>query len=98
MKKRIAVWAIVGFAVAGFWAFYFAREAKDNLIGPFVYALAGVTQPIVLLIHQFAVSFYWVLLLNAVTYALIGLVLETLRRQLKDSKQLNTPSLPAETH
>jgi hypothetical protein len=71
MKKRIAVWAAAGFAVAGFWAFYFAREAKDNLIRPIVYALASLTQPIVLLMHHFAVSVYWVLVLNAATYALM---------------------------
>ena len=83
MKKRIAVWATVGFAVAGFWAVYFARAAKGNLIGPVVYALACLTQPIALFMHRFALSVYLVIIVNTVTYVLGGLILEALRRQLK---------------
>ncbi|MGH9728982.1 MAG: hypothetical protein ACRD4V_10385 [Candidatus Acidiferrales bacterium] len=53
---------------------------------PIVYNLVLLTQPIVILVHHFAVSFYWILLANAVTYALVGLIVETLRRQLNPAK------------
>jgi len=86
MKYRIALWASAGLLVAGFWAIYFAQVNKDNPLGPIVYSLASWTQAIVLVIHHFTVSFYWVLLANAVTYALIGLVAETLRRQFRHAK------------
>jgi hypothetical protein len=83
MKYRIAGWASTGFLVAGCWALYFASANKDNPIEPIVYTLAGLTQPIVLAIHYFSVSFYWILLANAVTYALVGLIVETLRQKTK---------------
>jgi uncharacterized membrane protein YoaK (UPF0700 family) len=86
MKYRIAVWAGVGFLVAGCWALYFASANRDNPIEPIVYTLASFTQPIVLLIHHFSVSFYWVLLANTVTYALVGLIVETLRQKLSNFK------------
>ena len=86
MKYRIAVWASGGFLVAGGWALYFASRNKDNPIEPIVYALARLTQPIVLLVQHSAVSLHWVLVANTVTYALLGLTVETLRRQLTHSK------------
>ncbi|MGH9781177.1 MAG: hypothetical protein ACRD33_05100 [Candidatus Acidiferrales bacterium] len=86
MKYRIAMCASAGFLVAGFWALYFARANKGNPMTPIVYNLVLLTQPIVILVHHFAVSFYWILLANAVTYALVGLIVETLRRQLNPAK------------
>ena len=87
MKYRIAVWAGVGFLVAGCWVLYFASANKANSIEPIVYTLAGLTQPIALVIFHFSVSFYWILLANTVTYALVGLIVETLRQKLSNSKQ-----------
>jgi hypothetical protein len=58
----------------------------QELVRPMVYALARLTQPIVLLVHHFSVSFYWVLLANAVTYALVGLIVETLRQRLNRAR------------
>ena len=86
MKYRIAMWASAGFLVAGGWALYFASRNKDNPIEPMVYTLARLTQPIALLVQHSAVSLYWVLVANTVTYALLGLMVETLRRQLNHSK------------
>ena len=86
MKYRIAMWASAGFLVASGWAVYFASRNKDNLIEPMVYTLARLTQPIVLLLEHSAVSLYWVLVANTVTYALLGLLVETLRRQFNHSK------------
>ena len=83
MKYRIAGWASAGFLVAGSWALYFAWRIKGNPIEPIVYALACFTQPIALLGRSYPLSVYLVLFANAATYALAGLTVETLRRQLK---------------
>ena len=84
MKYRIAMWAGAGFLVAACWALYFAMRGKDNAIEPIVYALGFLTQPVVLIgsYFHFGMSFYLVILANAVTYALVGLIVETLRQRL----------------
>jgi hypothetical protein len=84
MKYRIAVWSIMGFVVAGCWALYaFARPFPITAADPIVENLAGLTQPIVLAgFHfHFGLHFYWVVLANAATYGLIGVIVETLRFQ-----------------
>ena len=86
MKKRIAVWAFVGFLVAGFWGLYFANADKSKLIEPLVYALASLTQPIGAVVVSYVhlgIGLSWFLVGNAATYALIGLIVETLRPKLK---------------
>ncbi len=90
MQYRIRMWAIAGFLVANCWALYFAEINKDNPIEPIVWTLADLTQPIVLVgfyLH-FGLHFYWVLLANAATYALIGLIVETLQHHLNHAKPL----------
>jgi hypothetical protein len=82
MKYRIAGWASAGFLVAAGWALYFAWRSKDTPIEPIVHALACLTQPIALL-SFYPLSLYLVLFANAATYALAGLTVEILRRQLK---------------
>ena len=47
-----------------------------------VWTFARITCPVVLA----GVYFYWVLLVNTVTYALVGLIVETLRGKLKQAK------------
>jgi hypothetical protein len=85
MKDRIAVWASIGFLVAGCWALYFTWRSKDNPIEPIVYTLACLTQPIALL-RSYPLSVYLVLFANAATYALVGLMVETVRRRLNHTK------------
>jgi hypothetical protein len=85
MKYRIGMWASAGFLVAGCWALYaLAKSNPITLAEPIVYTLARLTQPIVLVgfYFHFGFYFYWVVLANAATYALIGLIVETLRQQL----------------
>ena len=82
MKYRIALWASAGFLVAGCWALYFARASKDNPIEPIVYTLIRLTCPVAIAGSYFPVSLCWVLVANAATYALVGLMLETLRQRL----------------
>jgi hypothetical protein len=79
MKNRIAMWAGAGFLVAC-WAFYaFATFPLTNERMRDVWILASVTCPINLVSH-FPLSLYGVLAANAATYALVGLIVETLRQ------------------
>ena len=84
MKYRIAMWASAGFLVAACWALYFAMRSKDNPIEPIVHTLGSLTQPVVLIgsYFNFGMYFYLVMLANAATYALVGLIVETLRQRL----------------
>jgi len=81
MKLRIAIWAFAGFLIAGFWALYLYPTTL--FADPALSTAARATCPITF--AGFGIRFYWVLLANAATYALIGLIFETLR-QLSRSK------------
>lgn len=82
MKYRVGGWAVVGFLVAGCWALYFLWASKENPIDPILYTFARFTCPIALL-RSYPLSVYLVLVANAATYAFVGLIAETMRRQLK---------------
>jgi len=81
MKRRIAIWASAGFLVAGFWALYALTTTPPALTSadPMM-ILVRLTCPIAL-ISFYPLSLYLVLLANAATYALVGLIVETLRQQ-----------------
>ncbi len=85
IKDRIAVWAGMGFLVAGCWALYFGWRSKGNPIEAMVYTLACLTQPIALL-RSYPLSVYLVLFANAATYAMVGLIVETIGRRLNHAK------------
>jgi FtsH-binding integral membrane protein len=87
MRHRIAMWAAVGLLVAGCWAVV-AGMIPFNLATGFVGNLAAFTQPVALLsiYFHFGMRFYWVMLANAATYALVGLMVESLRRSLHHRK------------
>ena len=78
MKLRIAIWSGVGALVVVFWTLYISATSPTPL--GIVWTLAYLTCPIALARH-YAVSFYSILLMNAATYALVGLVVETMRRR-----------------
>jgi hypothetical protein len=80
MKHRIAIWAAAGFLVATGWAVYFLVASKDHPIEPIVSTLIRVTCPVAIIGSHYPVSLYSALVANVFTYALIGLVVETLRR------------------
>jgi hypothetical protein len=85
MKYRIAMWAAAGFLVASGWAVYFLVASKDYSIDPMVSALIRFTCPVAIVGSHYPVSLYSALIANVATYALVGLVVETLRRQWKHS-------------
>jgi uncharacterized membrane protein YcgQ (UPF0703/DUF1980 family) len=86
MKYQIAIWALVGFLLAGFWALFAAAtfpssgEPMRN-----VWTLVCITCPIAIAGMHHAISLYEVLVANAMTYGFVGLIVETMRKQLHDS-------------
>jgi len=91
MKYRIAIWAAAGFLVATWWAVYFLVASKDHPTETIVSTLVRLTCPVAIVGSHYPVSLYSALVANAATYALIGLLVETLRRQLNHSNSFKTP-------
>jgi hypothetical protein len=85
MKYRIAIWAAAGFLVASGWTVYFFARNKDLPIEPIVSALIRLSCPIAIVGSHYPVSLYSALAANVATYALVGLVVESLRRQFNHS-------------
>jgi hypothetical protein len=86
MKYRIALWGAAGFLVAGFWAlFAVATFPATNERLRDVWVFLSLTCPVAM-VRRHPISLYEVLAANAVTYALVGLMVETLRRQLYHAK------------
>ena len=87
MKYRIAMWASAGFLVAGFWAlFAVATFPSTSERMRDLWPLISLTCPVAIAGRHYAISLYEALAANAVTYALIGLIAETLRHQLRHAK------------
>ena len=79
--------ACAGFLIAGFWALYFATTSPATPIEP----LASITCPIALL-SSYPLSIYSILFINAVTYSLVGAIVETLRQHLHRTGNQNHPA------
>lgn len=88
MGRRIAVWALAGAAVAFGWYLYFTWLTWSAYHGGpgFVYSstahtLVNITIPFALvgLHNHYAITWYVSLILNAASYACIGLAVEGLR-------------------
>jgi len=82
MKYRVAMWAIVGLLVAGFWALFARATFPSTERMRDVWTLVCITCPIAIAGMHHAISLYETLAANTITYALVGLVVETLRKQL----------------
>jgi hypothetical protein len=89
MKRRIAIWASVGFLVACCWVLYTFATPPEQLMmilrEPVVEILLFITCPLVFAGRSFALPFWCVPLINAASYAVIGLTVEALRRKLHPS-------------
>lgn len=80
MKSRIAIWATLGALVVVAWRVYISATLSNPLgTGGPGRALAYLTCPIAIA-SRHPQSFYFVLVVNAATYALVGIVVETMRR------------------
>ena len=83
VTKRITIWTALGFFVAYGWTLYALATAPVDEVGLILVdralqVLAYITCPAVAL----GIMFYWVIPLNAATYALLGLVVEWRRRSI----------------
>ena len=83
MKLRLSMWAGAGALVVLFWTLYISATAPAA--HGTMWTLACLTCPIALA-RQYALSFYLVLLANAVTYALVGTVVEAMRGHLRQTR------------
>jgi len=82
MKTRIALWAMLGLAVGCVWVAYAFATAPDIEVQRSVgdkalQVLAYATCPIV----GAGLRFYWILPVNAATYALLGFAWESMRKK-----------------
>ncbi len=85
MLRRIGIWSICGSAVALIWVlvFYFLGPSNGQYPSQFEVlqylshsAILSVTVPLVLLGHHWAITWYWSIVINALTYAMAGFVVE----------------------
>jgi len=82
MKLRIAIWASAGFLVAVFWAlFAIATFPSTSERMRDVWVLISLTCPVSMAGMHYPISLYEVLAANAVTYALVGFIVEALRQR-----------------
>ncbi len=87
MKFRIGLWASAGFLVACSWAlFAFATFPSTNERMRDVWTLVSLTCPIAIAGRHYPISLYVALAANAITYALVGMVVERVRRHLNHAK------------
>jgi hypothetical protein len=82
MKRRIVLWATAGLLVGTAWVVYAFLTAPDyevalSVSDRVIQAIAYVTCPIIAV----GVRFYWVPLVNAVSYALAGFLFESIRKK-----------------
>jgi hypothetical protein len=82
MRYRIALWAIVGFLLAGFWALFARVTFPSSERMRDVWTFVCVTCPIAIAGMRHPIGLYETLVANAVTYALVGLIVETFRKRL----------------
>jgi len=86
VKRNVLIWASVGFLVAAGWALLPLLMGPGPLstTGP-LWTLIEMTCPVVLasLHFHFPVYFLRAIVANAVTYALLGALVETLRHSLR---------------
>jgi hypothetical protein len=84
MTNRLGIWASVGFLVAVGWALY-AFAARPMTFADPMMVLVQLTCPIAI-VRSYPIRLEWVLLANAVTYALIGLLVETFQRRIRHAR------------
>ncbi len=100
MKCRIAIWATLGALVVVGWSLYISAISPIQLTAKaFAWTLACLTCPIALA-HRYPLSVYVVLLANAATYALVGVIVETIQRlyrplRLQFAHRHEGPRVPA---
>jgi len=80
MKRRISLWAFIGFAVAFVWFVVGLFTWPNYNLGRS--ALVAITAPASLIGRTMPLAYYWFFLLNAAIYAVVGLAAELFRRSV----------------
>jgi hypothetical protein len=89
MKKKVALWALAGLSVSIGWFLFASNSSVPLTLGNrVVWTLVQYTQPVIFTssFTHAGLKFYWVFLGNALTYGLIGLMIETVRRRFAHSR------------
>lgn len=86
MKYRIAIWAIAGLLLAGFWALFASAFASAPERMHSLWTAVCITCPIAIVGMRHPISLPIALVANAVTYGFIGLIVEVLRKQLRHAQ------------
>lgn len=85
MLRRIGLWALCGSVVALTWVVVFYLLGPSNGTYPSQFAvlnylahsaMLAASIPLVFLGRHWAITWYWSLVINALTYAMAGLVVE----------------------
>ena len=74
MKRRIALWALVGLAVASAWVVFALVTRSHYNLGQ--WTITAITAPSALVGSMMPLSYYWFILLNGACYAMVGLATE----------------------
>jgi hypothetical protein len=80
MTRRVSLWALAGFVVACCWFIYSTATAPNPNLAR--WTIVAITAPASLIGRTMPLAYYWFILLNAAIYALVGLVIEMLRRPI----------------
>ena len=89
MRYRIATWASAGMLVAVGWAVYACVTTAPAMTSADpIMALVELTCPIVFVgMHfTFGISLSWSLVANAATYAMLGLIVESMRQRPRQAR------------
>ena len=86
---RVGIWATAGLLIAMGWGIYFATANKATPIGPLVYVMVRLTQPVIATVVYFdpdtPLVLHSAVVANAATYALLGIIVETVRKQFTNT-------------
>jgi hypothetical protein len=85
LKNKVALWAAAGLMISMGWFLYASTSTVPLTLGNrMVWTLVQDTQPVIFAssFTHTGLKFYWVFLGNALTYGLIGLIFETVRRRV----------------
>ena len=88
MKRRIALWALAGFAVALIWFVVGLFTWPNYNLGRSVFV--AITAPASLVGRSMPLAYYWFMLLNAAAYALAGVAVELLRVSVVRDRKLTS--------
>lgn len=86
MNRRIGLWTLVGLVVAGCWVAIAAFTPQSYNPGLFWIA-AAISAPASLLGRKMPLGAQWFMVLNGGIYAVVGSLIELLRRPLADLRK-----------